>query len=252
MPWGALRRKAMLTTTPSATTTHARAERDLARRELPEQDEAGQERAAERTERPNRREPAHSRRSVRARRAAASPPPGAPSRKQTRIAGPVPAPTTASAPNRPPRPSQMRPESASTIGGTSSTSTPATISVGPSVLPRVHGIGAPPTDPSPGRDPQQRDPDRRRIGLERQPDVGGGEPQREDLQHADDPGGDPEPRRRRGWAASARSQPANSPRCRPAGTAEQRPSLNRLVRRGPRPASEAANSSSEAGRVRCP
>ena len=159
-------------------------ERDLASRAL----RAGRsrsERAAERPQRPDRRQPAHRRAGVLER--------GEPQLHHRRMRhreredrGP-PAPTTASVASDPP--SSRRGPSPSTIGRASSTSTPATISVGPSV---AAGRRRRPTAhrPTPRRRSPAARPDRRRVGLERQPDVGGGEPHSQDLQHQDDPGGD--------------------------------------------------------------
>ena len=192
---------------------HARAERDRARRELPEQHEAGQQRAAERPERPDRRQPAHRRAGVFER--------GEPQLHHRRVrhrehedrgAGPG-----THDRERPQRPavSQMRPESVDDRPSEQHKRA-ADDQRWPERLPRVDDVGQLPAGPRPGRDPQQRDPDRRRVGLERQPDVGGGEPHRQDLEHQDDPGGD----EHHGGGEEARhprSQPANLPRCRPRG-----------------------------------
>ncbi len=134
--------------------------------------------------------------------------------ESTRIAGPVPAPTTASVPSDP-LSRQMRPESVDDRPREQHEHAPDD-QRRPKRLPRVDDVGQLPAGPRPGRDPQQRDPDRRRVGLERQPDVGGGEPHRQDLEHQDDPGGD----EHHGGGEEARhprSQPANLPRCRPRG-----------------------------------
>ena len=131
MLWGPLRRNATLTTTPSPTTSRP-APSAISRVESS----------------PSRTKPVRSvPPSAPSVPTAESPPTVAPvcssaaSRSFTtagcaiesaRIAGPLPAPTTASVASDPP--SSRRGPSPSTIGRASSTSTPATISVGPSVV----------------------------------------------------------------------------------------------------------------------